>query len=60
MFTDLSLEIPGDSKHVYAFLKGCGISSMWSKFKTEMFIYQSKANLDVKILLSNTLSNITH
>ena len=47
--------LPGESKQVYAFF-GCGIKSMKPTFKTEMLIYQSKANLDEKILLGN----ITH
>ena len=29
---------------------GCGIKSMWLIFRTKMFIYQSKANLDEVIL----------
>ena len=34
-------------------LAGCGIKSMRPIFKTEMLIYQSKANLDEKILFGN-------
>ena len=34
----------------FARLEGCKINSMWPIFKTEMLIYQSRANLDVKIL----------
>ena len=48
-------EVPGDSKEIYAF-GCCGIKSMWLIFKTKVSIYQSKANLDVKILFSS----ITH
>ena len=32
-------------------LAGCGIKSAWPIFKIETSIYQSKANLDVKILV---------
>ena len=31
-------------------LEGYGIKNMWPIFETKMLIYQSKANLDVKIL----------
>ena len=34
-------------------LNGCGIKSMWSIFKIEMFIYQPKVNLDEKILFGS-------
>ena len=34
-------------------LEGCGIKSMPPIFKVNMLIYQSKATLDVKILLGN-------
>ena len=34
-------------------LEGYGIKSMCPIFKTKMLIYQSKANLDVKILFGN-------
>ena len=37
-------------------LQGCGIKSMRPIFKTEMFINQSKANLDEKICFGK----ITH
>ena len=33
---------------------GCESKSMWPIFKTKMLIYQSKANLDEKILFVNT------
>ena len=29
--------------------------TMWTKFKTEMFIYQSKTNFDVKICLVESI-----
>ena len=32
-------------------LTGCGIESMWPMFKPEILSYQSKANLDVIVLL---------
>ena len=34
-------------------LEGCAIKSMSSTFKTEMFIYLSKVNLDEKILFGS-------
>ena len=34
---------------------GCGINSIWLKFKTKMLLYQSKANLgDMKILFGKS------
>ena len=39
--------MPGDSKRKSARLMGCGMKSMQPIFKTEMLIYQAKANLDV-------------
>ena len=39
-----------DESKKFRCLAGCGIKSMRPIFKTEMFIYQSKANLDEKIL----------
>ena len=41
--------IPGESKKNFRRLKGCGTKSMRPIFKTEMFIYQSKVNLDEEI-----------
>ena len=38
------------SKKKFRRLEGCGIKSMWPIFKTKKFIYQSKINLDEKIL----------
>ena len=34
-------------------LEGCAIKSMWQIFKSKLLIFQSKANLDVKILFGN-------
>ena len=34
---------------------GCGIKSMQLIFKTEMFICQSKANLDVSLLVKSII-----
>ena len=34
-------------------LEGCGIKSIRPIFKTEMFIYQSKVNLNEKILFGS-------
>ena len=36
-------------------LEGCGIKSMRPIFKTEMLIYQSKANLYERILFDKTI-----
>ena len=44
------------SQNKLVLLKGYGISCMQLIFNVEMFIYQSKANLDVKILFGD----ITH
>ena len=35
-------------------LMGCGIKSMWPIFKTEILIYQSKTNLEVKIVFNRS------
>ena len=37
-------------------LEGCGIKRVWPIFETKVLFYQSKANLDVRILFPN----ITH
>ena len=37
--------IPNESKKMFARLASCGIKSMHPIFKTEMFIYQSRATL---------------
>ena len=39
----------------FARLEGCEIKSMRPIFKTEMIIYQSKANLDEKILFGKII-----
>lgn len=31
-------------------LEGCGMKHVYLMFKTNMFVYQSRANLDAKIL----------
>ena len=41
--------MPGESKK-FGCLGGYGMKSMWVIFKTNMLTYQSKANLDEKIL----------
>ena len=41
-------------KEMFTRLVGCGIKSLSPIFKTKMFICQSKANLDEKILFGNT------
>ena len=46
----------GGVRKKFTRLVGCGIKSMGPIFKTEMLIYQSKANLDENILFAN----ITH
>ena len=38
------------SKKKFTSLQGCGVKSMRPIVETSMLIYQSKANLDVKIL----------
>ena len=40
-------------------LAGCGIKSIRPIFKTEMFMYQSKANIDEKFCLVKLLINKT-
>ena len=57
----LFLILAGESKiqasqNKFTRLVGCGIKSMGPIFKTKMLIYQSKANLNVKILFGK----ITH
>ena len=42
--------VPGESKKECRRLEGCGVKSVRPIFKTEMLIYQSKVNLDEKIL----------
>ena len=37
---------------------GYGIKSMWLVFKTKILIYQSKANLDEKILFGETTHHL--
>ena len=49
------MNIPGRQK-MFKRLVGCWIKSMRPIFKTEMFIYQSKANLDESVLFGQ----ITH
>ena len=44
--------LPCDSKK-FRRLEGCEINSIRPIFKTEMFIYQSKVNLDGKILFGS-------
>ena len=39
--------VPSESKKVYTF---GGLNIMWSIFKTEIFIYQSKANFSLSHL----------
>ena len=39
-------------------LEVCGIDSIRLIFKTKMLIYQSKVNLDVKILFDNIIHHI--
>ena len=53
--SNLCEKLPGESKKFIRFA-GCGIKSMWPIFKTEMLIYQSKANLDEEI----SFCKITH
>ena len=50
---DLFKYLTGESKKKFRRLEGCGIKSMCRIFKTEMFIYQSKVNLDEKILFGS-------
>ena len=45
-------DIQGESKKVYAF-RSCGIKSMRPIFETKVLIYQSRADLDEKILFGN-------
>ena len=54
-FTIQNFYIPVEQKK-FTRLTGCEIKCMRPIFKTEMLIYQSKANLDKKILLGK----ITH
>ena len=49
MNVTLCLILPSESKN-FIHLAGCRIKGMWPIFKPETLIYQSKANLDVKIL----------
>ena len=44
------------SQNKFMRLERYGIENMWLMFKTKMLIFQSKANLDVRILFGN----ITH
>ena len=52
----LFLDLPGESKKKFMRLEGLWSRSTWPIFKTKMLIYQSKANLDEKILFGK----ITH
>ena len=47
--------IPGESKK-FRRLGGCGIKSILAIFKTSILTYQSKVNIDVKILFGK----VTH
>ena len=42
------------SQKKFTLLLGCGVKSIGPIFKTEILIYQSKANLDEEILLGKT------
>ena len=46
--------VPGEPK-MFTRLTGYGIKIIWQIFKTKMLIFQSKANLDEKIIFVKSL-----